>query len=119
MYLIYAGGVTAMPDFLDKFFPVVSKRIQEKEVDSNYCKYNNEGLQLFTSSLYISALLATFLASYTTRNLGRKMTMLLAGIFFQIGVVFNVTAINLGMLIFGRLALGCGVGFANQVTNII
>ncbi|XP_074377124.1 sugar transport protein 13-like [Apium graveolens] len=112
-----SGGLTTMPDFLNKFFPMVYKRIQEKGVDSNYCKYNNQGLQLFTSSLYTSALLTTFLASYTTRKYGRKMTMLMAGIFFQIGVVFNATTINLGMLIFGRLALGCGVGFANQVTN--
>ncbi|KAK1380067.1 Sugar transport protein 13 [Heracleum sosnowskyi] len=113
-----SGGVTAMPDFLKKFFPVVYKRIQEKGVDSNYCKYNNEGIQLFTSSLYTSALLATFLASYTTRKFGRTRSMLIAGILFQIGVVFNATAINLSMLIFGRLALGCGVGFANQAVPL-
>ncbi|XP_017221706.1 sugar transport protein 13 [Daucus carota subsp. sativus] len=113
-----SGGVTAMPDFLKKFFPVVYNRIQEKGLDSNYCKYNNEALQLFTSSLYLSALLATFLASHTTRNSGRKRTMLMAGIFFMIGVVFNATAINLSMLIFGRLALGCGVGFANQAVPL-
>lgn len=39
-------------------------------------------LQLFTSSLYLVALASTFAASYTTRTLGRKLTMLIAGVFF-------------------------------------
>ncbi|KAL8105139.1 sugar transport protein 13-like isoform X1 [Apium graveolens] len=113
-----SGGVTSMPDFLKKFFPVVYKRSQEKGLDSNYCKYNNEGLQLFTSSLYLAALIATFFASHTTRKLGRKITMLIAGIFFIIGVILNAAALNLFMLILGRISLGCGVGFANQAVPL-
>ena len=104
-----------MPPFLKKFFPVVYKKTQETGLDSNYCKYDNEGLQLFTSSLYLAALTATLFASITTRKLGRKLTMLIAGIFFLIGTILNAAAINIGMLIAGRLLLGCGVGFANQV----
>lgn len=104
-----------MPPFLKKFFPVVYKKTQETGLDSNYCKYDNEGLQLFTSSLYLAALTATLFASVTTRKLGRKLTMLIAGIFFLIGTILNAAAINIGMLIAGRLLLGCGVGFANQV----
>lgn len=105
-----------MPDFLKKFFPVVYRKTQLKEeIDSNYCKYDNQGLQLFTSSLYLAGLTATFFASYTTRKLGRRLTMLIAGVFFIIGTVLNATAENLTMLIVGRISLGCGVGFANQV----
>lgn len=104
-----------MPDFLKKFFPVVYRRVQEPGIDSNYCKYDNRGLQLFTSSLYLAGLTATFFASYTTRRLGRRLTMLIAGAFFVLGVVFNAAAMNLAMLIIGRILLGCGVGFANQV----
>ncbi|PKI40757.1 hypothetical protein CRG98_038853 [Punica granatum] len=112
-----SGGVTSMPDFLKKFFPVVYRRVvQDPGIDnSNYCKYDNEGLQLFTSSLYLAGLTATFFASYTTRKLGRRLTMLIAGAFFVLGVVFNTAAQNLAMLIIGRILLGCGVGFANQV----
>lgn len=110
-----SGGVTSMGDFLKIFFPGVYRRTQEIGLDSNYCKYNNQGLQLFTSSLYLAALVATFFASYTTRKLGRRFTMLIAGIFFIVGVVFNAAAFDMVMLIFGRIALGCGVGFANQV----
>lgn len=105
-----------MPQFLKKFFPVVYKKTQEKGIESNYCKYDNQGLQLFTSSLYLAALTATFAASHTTRTLGRKVTMLIAGLFFIVGTVFNAAAMNLVMLIIGRILLGCGVGFANQVS---
>ncbi|XP_022975153.1 sugar transport protein MST4-like [Cucurbita maxima] len=114
-----SGGVTSMPSFLKEFFPTVYDKTQElQEDDSNYCKYDNQGLQLFTSSLYLAALTATFFASYTTRVLGRKKTMLIAGIFFIFGTMLNASAVNLPMLIFGRISLGCGVGFANQAVPL-
>ncbi|RXH70543.1 hypothetical protein DVH24_013289 [Malus domestica] len=113
-----SGGVTSMPHFQKKFFPVVYRKTQETGLESNYCKYDNQGLQLFTSSLYLAALISTFFASYTTRLLGRKLTMLIAGIFFVVGTVFNAAAINLLMLIIGRILLGCGVGFANQAVPL-
>ncbi|GLT99667.1 hypothetical protein SLE2022_170910 [Rubroshorea leprosula] len=112
-----SGGVTSMPDFLEKFFPVVYRKTVEKN-DGNYCKYDNQGLQLFTSSLYLAGLTATFFASYTTRKLGRRLTMLIAGVFFIIGVVLNAAAQDLAMLIIGRILLGCGVGFANQAVPL-
>lgn len=110
-----------MGPFLEKFFPVVYRRTKTKEqadkLNSNYCKYDNQGLQLFTSSLYLAGLTATFFASYTTRRLGRRLTMLIAGVFFILGVILNAAAQDLPMLIIGRILLGCGVGFANQVIN--
>ena len=106
-----------MPHFLKKFFPVVYEKTLQGD-DSNYCKYDNQNLQLFTSSLYLAGLTATFFASYTTRKLGRRITMLIAGVFFLIGTAFNAAAQDLAMLIIGRILLGCGVGFANQVCLI-
>ncbi|URD79456.1 Sugar transport protein [Musa troglodytarum] len=38
-----------------------------------------------------------------------------ASVFFLIGVVLNAAARNIAMLIIGRILLGVGVGFANQV----
>lgn len=108
-----------MDPFLKKFFPVVYRRAKVATDTNNYCKYDNQGLQLFTSSLYLAGLTSTFFASYTTRKLGRKITMLIAGIFFIVGVIFNAGAVNLAMLIIGRILLGCGVGFANQVFSYI
>ncbi|KAF9607615.1 hypothetical protein IFM89_037543 [Coptis chinensis] len=113
-----SGGVTSMDDFLKKFFPVVYKKKNEPGLNSNYCKYDNQGLQLFTSSLYLAGLVATFFASYTTRKLGRRLTMLIAGLLFIAGVIFNAAAQDLAMLIAGRILLGCGVGFANQAVPV-
>lgn len=114
-----SGGVTSMNPFLKKFFPVVyNKKNLPNANQSNYCQYDNQGLQLFTSSLYLAALIATFFASYTTRQLGRRLTMLIAGFFFIAGVILNAAAQDLAMLIVGRLLLGCGVGFANQAVPV-
>ncbi|KAK8556062.1 hypothetical protein V6N13_070132 [Hibiscus sabdariffa] len=113
-----SGGVTSMPDFLKKFFPVVYRKTRNPGSEGNYCKYDNQGLQLFTSSLYLAGLTATFFASYTTRTLGRRLTMLIAGFFFIVGVVLNAAAQDLTMLIIGRILLGCGVGFANQAVPL-
>ncbi|MCO5578624.1 hypothetical protein L7F22_032468 [Adiantum nelumboides] len=111
-----SGGVTSMDDFLAKFFPDVLRNKQNTAAgqSSSYCQYDNQNLQLFTSSLYLAALIATFFASTVTRKYGRKATMLIAGIFFILGVILNAAAQDLAMLIIGRILLGCGVGFANQ-----
>ncbi|KAL2922606.1 Sugar transport protein 13 [Bienertia sinuspersici] len=114
-----SGGVTSMNPFLHKFFPAVyHKKNSPNPNQSNYCQYDNQGLQLFTSSLYLAALVATFFASYTTRQLGRRLTMLIAGCFFIAGVALNAGAQDLAMLIVGRILLGCGVGFANQAVPV-
>ncbi|XP_058092216.1 sugar transport protein MST4-like [Magnolia sinica] len=104
-----------MDAFLIKFFPVIYRKTKDPGLDNNYCIYDNHGLQLFTSSLYLAGLTSTFFTSYTTRNLGWRLTMLIAGIVFIISVVVNAATQNLAMLIIGRIFLGCGVGFANQV----
>jgi len=110
-----SGGVTAMDDFLIKFFPHVYNKKHSGDLhESHYCKYDDQGLQLFTSSLYLAGLVASFFASFTTRVLGRKVSMLIAGISFLVGSIINAAAANLAMLIIGRILLGFGVGFANQ-----
>lgn len=111
--LVVAGGVSIMEDFLVKFYPAVHRSEQNVKQDS-YCKYNNQVFQLFTSSLYIAALFATFAAGSLTRRRGHKSTMLMGGIFFIVGTVIGVAAENLVMLILGRVLLGCGLGCANQ-----
>ncbi|CAN6342110.1 unnamed protein product [Urochloa humidicola] len=111
-----SGGVTSMHTFQREFFPSVLTYDRRK--DSNYCKYDNQGLQLFTSSLYLAGLPATLLATYTTRRLGRRPTMLMAGALFIIGVIFSGAAQNLAMLIVGRMLLGCGVGFVNHAVPL-
>ncbi|URD82836.1 Sugar transport protein [Musa troglodytarum] len=112
-----SGGVTSMDDFLEEFFPVVYER-KHKAKEDNYCKYDNQGLQLFTSSLYLAALVSSFVASKVCTKHGRRLTMQAASVFFLIGVVLNAAARNIAMLIIGRILLGVGVGFANQAVPL-
>ncbi|KAF6153326.1 hypothetical protein GIB67_003516 [Kingdonia uniflora] len=110
-----SGGVTSMDVFLKKFFPSVFHRMNNNTGHENmYCKFDSQLLTSFTSSLYIAALVASFFASATTRVFGRKISMLFGGAVFLIGSALNGAAVNVEMLIIGRLLLGIGVGFANQ-----
>ncbi|XP_050234157.1 sugar transport protein 10-like [Mercurialis annua] len=109
-----SGGVTSMDSFLSKFFPSVYKKETEDKSNNMYCKFESHMLQLFTSSLYLAALVASFFASVVTRTFGRKISMVFGGSVFLVGAILNGAATNVAMLIIGRLLLGVGVGFANQ-----
>lgn len=108
-----------MEPFLMKFFPRVYVKMKEDTNISNYCKYNSQLLTLFTSSLYVAGLLATFIASPITKTYGRKPSILIGGLAFLAGSVIGGAALNIYMLILGRLLLGVGVGFANQVCLVV
>ncbi|KAJ0963810.1 hypothetical protein J5N97_028932 [Dioscorea zingiberensis] len=109
-----SGGVTSMDPFLLKFFPSVYKMEKANHSTNQYCKFDSEFLTLFTSSLYLAALVSSFFASTVTRVFGRKWSMFYGGITFLLGSVINGGAQDIFMLILGRLLLGVGVGFANQ-----
>ncbi|XP_072986393.1 hexose carrier protein HEX6-like isoform X3 [Typha latifolia] len=106
-----SGGVTAMESFLKKFFPDVYSKMEQ---GTNYCKFNNQLLTMFTSSLYIAGLIATLFASFVTRTFGRRASMIVGGAIFLVGSVFGGAAVNVYMLILGRVLLGIGLGFTNQ-----
>lgn len=107
-----------MDDFLKEFFPKVYRRKQEHLKETDYCKYDDQILTLFTSSLYFAGLVSTFGASYVTRNKGRKASILVGAVNFFIGAIINASAVNIWMLIIGRILLGVGIGFGNQVRPI-
>uniref|UniRef100_A0A5B7CCB7 Major facilitator superfamily (MFS) profile domain-containing protein n=1 Tax=Davidia involucrata TaxID=16924 RepID=A0A5B7CCB7_DAVIN len=109
-----SGGVTSMEPFLKKFFPEVYTRMKEDTKISNYCKFDSQLLTSFTSSLYVAGLIASFFASSITSAFGRKPTILVGGAAFLAGAALGGAAFNVYMLIFGRVLLGVGVGFANQ-----
>lgn len=111
----FPGGVTSMEPFLKKFFHDVYVKLKQDTKISNYCKYDSQLLTSFTSSLYISGLVASFFASSLTRAFGRKPSILAGGASFLAGSALGGAASNVYMLIFGRILLGIGVGFANQV----
>ncbi|KAG8373719.1 hypothetical protein BUALT_Bualt11G0054000 [Buddleja alternifolia] len=109
-----SGGVTSMAPFLEKFFPEVHRREEGATSTNQYCKFDSQILQLFTSSLYLAALFASFLASSVTKKFGRRISMMMAGSIFLVGAALTGGAVHIAMLIVGRILLGIGVGFANQ-----
>ncbi|KAI3469553.1 hypothetical protein Pfo_026216 [Paulownia fortunei] len=108
-----SGGVTSMDDFLKKFFPSIYQRKQHAQ-ENNYCKYDDQLLQLFTSSLYLAALVASFGASKACTVLGRRPTIRLASLLFIVAAIISGAAPNKAVLIIGRILFGIGVGFGNE-----
>lgn len=109
-----SGGVTSMDPFLKKFFPSVYRKQSADTSTNQYCKFDSQTLTMFTSSLYLAALLSSLVASTVTRKLGRKLSMLFGGVLFCAGALINGFAQAVWMLIVGRILLGFGIGFANQ-----
>ncbi|GAB4832730.1 hypothetical protein Ancab_006747 [Ancistrocladus abbreviatus] len=112
-----SGGVTSMDGFLKKFFHGVYEKKQHAH-ENNYCKFDDQGLAAFTSSLYLAGLVASLMASPVTRNFGRRLTIICGGISFLIGATLNAAAQNLAMLLLGRIMLGFGIGFGNQAVPL-
>lgn len=69
---------------------------------------------MFTSSLYLAALISSIVAATVTRKFGRKLSMLFGGLLFCSGAIINAAAKAVWMLILGRMLLGFGIGFSNQ-----
>ncbi|XP_022756452.1 sugar transport protein 14-like [Durio zibethinus] len=113
-----SGGVTSMDDFLKEFFPKIYRRKQARLRETDYCKYDNQLLTLFTSSLYFAGLISTFGASYLTRKKGRRASILVGAVSFFLGGVINAASVNIPMLIIGRIFLGAGIGFGNQAVPL-
>lgn len=108
------GGVISMPGFLEQFFPdLLDTSSSHGDNQDPYCKYDSQVLEWFTSSLFIAGVFAALPAGYTTRHWGRKRTMLLAGLLFDVGVVLTAGAMDIAMLLCGRVLLGIAVAFAS------
>ncbi|CAA2960907.1 sugar carrier C-like [Olea europaea subsp. europaea] len=97
----------------DDLFVVV---VMDDKSTNQYCKFDSRILTLFTSSLYLAALVASFFGSTMTKKFGWRKSMMLGGIIFLVGAIINAVAVHIGMLIIGRVLLDIGVGFANKVT---
>ncbi|CAN6234177.1 unnamed protein product [Urochloa humidicola] len=112
-----AGGVTQMESFLKKFFPEVISDMKSAKRDA-YCKYDNQLLTAFTSSMYIASSVSSLVAGRVTRMVGRQAVMLIGGILFLTGSIINAAAISVAMLIIGQMMLGFGVGFTTQAAPL-
>ncbi|XP_042490391.1 sugar transport protein 5-like [Macadamia integrifolia] len=113
-----SGGVVTTKPFLEKFFPDVLRRKAMEANKITYCTYNNKLLTFFTSSLYLAALFSSLVAGRFSADWGRKATLVAGGLIFLAGTAVICAAMNLAMLIVGRLFVGFGIGFSNQAAPI-
>lgn len=106
------GGLTQMESFLQAFFPEILRKMSNAQQDA-YCIFDSQVLNTFVSSFYLAGVLASLVAGHVTRTLGRKNSMLIGGLLFFAGALINLTAVNIYMLIIGRILLGIAVGFTS------
>ncbi|XBH79086.1 hypothetical protein VPH35_105143 [Triticum aestivum] len=101
-----------MESFLEAFFPEILRKMSNAKQDT-YCIFDSQLLNTFVSSFYLAGMLASPIAGHLTRTLGRKNSMLIGGLLFLAGALLNFTAVNIEMLIIGRILLGVAVGFTS------
>ncbi|PAN06640.1 hypothetical protein GQ55_1G272700 [Panicum hallii var. hallii] len=107
------GGLTQMQSFLEAFFPDIIEKMNNATQDE-YCIFNSQLLTTFVSSLYLAGMLACLVAGHITKRIGRRNSMLIGASLFFVGAVLNCAAVNIAMLVVGRVLLGFAVGFTNQ-----
>ncbi|KAL6146916.1 hypothetical protein ACLB2K_057592 [Fragaria x ananassa] len=108
-----SGGVASRSFYLKNFVPDLT--MKGTTIQGHiYCRPGNQYLDLFTSSVYIAASVASLLASSVTRHCGRNVSMSLAGFIYFFGICITAGGINFIMLVIGRMFVGVGIGFAIQ-----
>jgi MFS family permease len=108
------GGVISQSGFLQKFFPTTYEESQTYSSRNAYCTFDSQLLAFFTSSFFLAGMISSIIASKVTATKGRKISMMVGALLYLIGSLLNALAVNVSMLIIGRLFLGCGCGFVNQ-----
>lgn len=103
-----------MESFLQAFFPEILKKMNNAQQDA-YCIFKNQTLTMFVSSLYLAGIISSLVSGHLTRTVGRRNSMLIGGLLFLAGVVLNFTAVNISMLVIGRVLLGLAIGFTSLV----
>ncbi|XP_022631885.1 sugar transport protein 1-like [Vigna radiata var. radiata] len=125
-HLGISGGMISMDSFLKFFYQVYGKENNIKPSNDPYCKFDSQILALFTSSLYLAALIASVFASFVIQRFGRRPPMICGGVFFYLGGVsvfcafFRPDAELDGfqkygwLLIVSRVFYGLGIGSTHQ-----
>jgi len=116
--LAITGGLGAMEGFVDRFF---AQPVQQQNDDRDlteavtYCQDANlSGIGFYTSSLFLAGAFVSPLTYWFTHRMGRRASILMAGVSYLFGGVLQTAAVHVSMLYLGRVFTGVAVSFANQ-----
>ena len=74
--------------------------------------------EMIVSWALIGAAVGSLFSGSLSDKIGRKPVILLADLLFTIGAILMATAKTIGMLMFGRVIVGLGVGIAAQIVPL-
>mmetsp|Transcript_38687 Transcript_38687/g.116205 ORF Transcript_38687/g.116205 Transcript_38687/m.116205 type:complete len:570 (-) Transcript_38687:451-2160(-) len=75
-------------------------------------------LEIFMGSLNLFAMVGSLLSHFFSDRYGRRVSFVVAAVSFIIGVIIQATAASYGLLMFGRVFVGLGVGFGLAIDPI-
>jgi SP family galactose:H+ symporter-like MFS transporter len=79
----------------------------------------DKGMQgLVVSVVLVGAMAGAVGTGFLADNIGRRLTLLIAGIVFAVGAVVSALAGNVAVLIVGRLIVGCAIGIASVASPL-
>lgn len=120
--LAITSGLAAMDAFVDKFFadsslggaPPSPPPPAEETGGVTYCTEGGNAIGFYTSSLFLAGTLASPVTYWSSNRLGRRGSILIAGLTFLVGSALQTCAVHVSMLYIGRIFTGIAVSFANQ-----
>ncbi|XLS76695.1 hypothetical protein HN51_033560 [Arachis hypogaea] len=126
------GEITSMEPFLVKFFQVVHQQMLDDSGTNQYCKLDNQLLTLFTSCLYLVAIIAYFFCCHNLKIVWTQAIQFLRGLFFLIrafayvetggrqyeGEVTAFVLITCFVAAMGGLLFGYDVDITGRITSM-
>jgi sugar porter (SP) family MFS transporter len=114
--MIGVGGVTFLAGLLFGYDQgVISGALPLLQKDLDLSTLESE---IVTSWVTLGALFGALVAGGTADRIGRRWTAVVAGVLFAAGALIEAVSPGAGMLTFGRVVTGLGVGFASVVAPL-
>lgn len=115
-WMIGVGGVTFLAGLLFGYDQgVISGALPLLQKDLDLSTLESE---IVTSWVTLGALVGALVAGGTADRIGRRYTAVVAGVLFAVGALIEAVAPGAGVLTFGRVVTGLGVGFASVVAPL-
>ena len=115
-WMLGVGGVTFLAGLLFGYDQgVISGALPLLQKDLDLSTLESE---IVTSWVTLGALFGALVAGGTADRIGRRWTAVTAGVLFALGALIEAVSPGAGMLTFGRVVTGLGVGFASVVAPL-